>query len=166
MLSALKHSLIMLRQAQRRQIITLSPGAQASWKTCFAISRLNEISNRKLNVKLNVKVDDKSLDRSLVSFLRFLLSALYSFQLHDCILSEEDAGKNRGHGLQVRDEKKQTWCWYTGRYNTQEKRKRGKKQHSSQFVQDQKKRGECKCLMWFGRVSCSGCAPTELKAAL
>lgn len=46
------------------------------------------------------------------------------------------------------------------------KKKEGEKQHASQFVQDQKKRGECKCLMWFGRVSSSGCAPTELKAAL
>lgn len=47
-----------------------------------------------------------------------------------------------------------------------EKGRGGVNNNASQIVQDHKKRGECECLMWFGRVSSSGCAPTELRAAL
>lgn len=50
--------------------------------------------------------------------------------------------------LQVRDEKKQTWCWYTGRYNTQEKRKRGK--NNTHLSLCKIRRNEASASVWCG----------------
>lgn len=58
--------------------------------------------------------------------LCFLPSTLNDIKVQGCGLLEEHAGKNRGYGLQVRDEKKQNRCRYTGWHNTQEKERRGK----------------------------------------
>lgn len=101
-----------------------------------------------LMVKLMTTVYLKITRLSNCSSVSFLCFLLHSFKLHDCVLSEEDAGKNRGHGFASKRWKEADLVLVYRMVQYAGKRKRGK--NNTHLSLCKIRRNEASASVWCG----------------